>query len=98
MPKFRKLPVEVEAIRWEGFVDGTHTCKVPWPKGWPVDLLGDTWCDGVHWLMIWSLESATLPMREYTMYAKAGDWIIRGTNGELYPCKPDVFAATYEEV
>jgi hypothetical protein len=27
-----------------------------------------------------------------------GDWIIRGIKGELYPCKPDVFAATYDEV
>lgn len=27
-----------------------------------------------------------------------GDWIIRGVKGELYPCKPDIFAATYEEV
>ena len=26
-----------------------------------------------------------------------GDWIIKGVNGEFYPCKPDVFAATYEE-
>lgn len=27
-----------------------------------------------------------------------GDWIIRGVKGELYPCKPDIFAATYEKV
>jgi len=27
-----------------------------------------------------------------------GDWIIRGVKGELYPCKPDIFAATYEAV
>lgn len=30
--------------------------------------------------------------------AEPGDWIIRGVQGELYPCKPDVFAATYESV
>lgn len=28
--------------------------------------------------------------------AKPGDWIIRGAKGEMYPCKPDIFAATYE--
>lgn len=28
--------------------------------------------------------------------AQVGDWIIRGVQGELYPCKPDIFAATYE--
>ncbi len=30
------------------------------------------------------------------MQAKPGDWIIRGVQGEFYPCKPDIFAATYE--
>lgn len=33
---------------------------------------------------------------EGTMTANPGDWIIRGVQGEFYPCKPDVFAATYE--
>ena len=35
---------------------------------------------------------------EGTMRANAGDWIIRGVKGELYPCKPDIFEATYEPV
>jgi hypothetical protein len=30
--------------------------------------------------------------------ASPGDWIIKGVKGEYYPCKPDIFAATYEEV
>lgn len=33
---------------------------------------------------------------EGEMRAERGDWIIRGVAGELYPCKPDIFAATYE--
>ena len=33
---------------------------------------------------------------EGTMHAQAGDWLIRGVKGELYPCKPDIFEATYE--
>jgi hypothetical protein len=33
---------------------------------------------------------------EGTMRADVGDWIIRGVKGELYPCKPDIFDATYE--
>lgn len=33
---------------------------------------------------------------EGTMHASPGDWIIRGVKGELYPCKPDIFEATYE--
>lgn len=35
---------------------------------------------------------------EGTMRASPGDWIIRGVKDELYPCKPDVFEATYEPV
>lgn len=36
--------------------------------------------------------------REGTLLATMGDYIIKGVNGELYPCKPDVFAKTYERV
>lgn len=35
---------------------------------------------------------------EGTTIASVGDWIIRGVQGEFYPCKPDIFAATYEPV
>lgn len=35
---------------------------------------------------------------EGVMRADPGDWIIRGVKGELYPCKPDIFEATYEAV
>jgi hypothetical protein len=35
---------------------------------------------------------------EGAMRARTGDWIIQGVQGEFYPCKPDIFAATYEEV
>ncbi len=32
------------------------------------------------------------------MHAKVGDYIIKGVNGELYPCKPDIFEKTYEQL
>lgn len=35
---------------------------------------------------------------EGTMCADPGDWVIRGVKGEFYPCKPDIFAETYEVV
>lgn len=35
---------------------------------------------------------------EGTMLADIGDWIIKGIKGEVYPCKPDIFEATYEPV
>lgn len=36
--------------------------------------------------------------REGRMLVTPGDWIITGIKGEFYPCKPDIFAATYEAV
>jgi hypothetical protein len=36
--------------------------------------------------------------RHGDVHASPGDWIIRGVQGEFYPCKPDIFAATYEPV
>jgi len=41
---------------------------------------------------------ALIQTLEGVMRAEPGDWIIRGVKGELYPCKPDIFAATYEPV
>ena len=39
-----------------------------------------------------------IPTLEGEMTAHIGDWIIKGIKGEYYPCKPDIFEATYEEV
>lgn len=39
-----------------------------------------------------------IPTLEGRIYGSKGDWIIKGVAGEFYPCKPDIFAATYEEV
>lgn len=43
-------------------------------------------------------EDAFIKTLEGTMRVKHGDWVIRGVKGELYPCKSDIFEATYEEV
>lgn len=52
------------------------------------------WCHGIPTpdgkIVIATLEGA--------MTCDVGDWIIRGVKGEFYPCKPDIFAATYEPV
>ncbi len=39
-----------------------------------------------------------IPTLEGVMHASPGDWIITGVQGEQYPCKPDIFAASYKEV
>lgn len=50
--------------------------------------------DGTYYF--WS--SMSIPTLEGPMTANVGDFIIRGVQGEFYPCKPHIFAATYEEV
>jgi hypothetical protein len=45
-----------------------------------------------------NIDHLAIATLEGVMRADAGDWIIRGVKGELYPCKPDIFAATYEPV
>lgn len=57
-----------------------------WPEGVMADCLGGEW---------------TLPYiktLEGAMQVRDGDWVITGVKGERYPCKPDIFAATYEPV
>jgi hypothetical protein len=88
--KYRKKPVVIEAVQWTGdnFADVGTFCPIaigPIVRMEPTDALGS--CN--------RLRISTL---EGDMYADAGDWIIRGVKGEFYPCKPGIFAATYEAV
>jgi hypothetical protein len=81
--RFRKKPVVVEAECLDGTKEG---CKrVHDFLGWVHNDAGN--CPG-------PLEIETL---EGSMMANIGDWIIRGVNGEFYPCKPDIFEKTYEK-
>ena len=85
--KYRKLPVVIDAHR------------VPDP------LIGETVGPLVAWLQEmgrdteWRVAKFGVLIRtlEGEMLANPGDWIIRGVKGELYPCKPDIFAATYKQ-
>lgn len=45
-----------------------------------------------------TIQSQIIHTLEGDMLASPGDWIITGVNGEQYPCKPDIFEKTYEEV
>lgn len=80
--KFRKKPVVIEAIQFTGS-NPAEICRFMGAGEWEEDFLDA------------GLEIKTL---EGTMKASPGDWIIRGVAGEYYPCKPDIFAATYEPV
>jgi len=91
MSKFRKKPVVIEAVQFTGMsvVRGTPWLAAARGKGWgepgAVRIAAD-----VDALEIFTLEGAHR--------ANLDDWIIRGVKGELYPCKPEIFAATYEPV
>ena len=87
--KYRKKPVAVEAFRLNerGFVG----------EDWFWDAVSNNdiithdfgkFCNSPAWCEINTLEG--------TMVANAGDYIIRGIKGEIYPCKPDIFEKTYE--
>jgi len=91
MAKFRKRPVVIEAVRLTGIGVIRETpwlavaADLDWPSPGAVRIAA----------VVDGLEIATL---EGMHLAMIGDWIIRGIKGELYPCKPDIFAATYEAV
>ena len=90
MARYRKKPVVIEAFRWTGGPD-----QVEDPE-WIVEAIvrGD-----VHFVAgPIGVPGSQLIIRtlEGDMCANPGDFIIRGVKGELYPCKPDIFAATYE--
>ena len=79
MPKFRKKPVVIEAIRFIG----SNYEEVR-------EFIGqNTLCSDL------SIVISTL---EGDMVAQKGDYIIKGVQGEFYPCKPDIFNSTYEVV
>ena len=63
-------------------------------------LTADNVLDLFHWCNGKELDdnpsSIVIKTMEGNMTASEGDWIIRGIKGEFYPCKPDIFAATYE--
>jgi hypothetical protein len=97
MPYFRKKPVTIEAVEFRGFdqfglADFSGATRPQWLTEALLKRPGEVG-SAVRFdpdLVIHTLEG------EHR--ANPGDWIIRGVKGELYPCKPDIFAITYEPV
>lgn len=102
MKKYRKKPVVVEAVQW----DGKNLMEIEcFRKG--VSLHGFRMSIAENTQEFWRqeeyeriVEEKGLHIRtlEGEMKANVGDYIIKGVNGEFYPCKPDIFEKTYEEV
>lgn len=94
MNKFRKKPVVIEAVQFNGLDDYMAICD--WAKP-HLEAAGNT--PSLEELFRFETGPIMLVRTiEGTMAANQGDWIIRGVKGEFYPCKPDIFEATYEAV
>lgn len=86
MGAYRKKPVVIEAVQF--------------PQMFDIDarLALEEWIGsfGARDRFIYHGDKLIIKTLEGPMKARVGDWIIRGVKGEFYPCKPDIFAATYE--
>lgn len=90
MPMFRKKPVVIEAMQYlgpSGMLLNVDQAVVF--DDWIAANQGDRKCR-------YSGERFIIPTLEGDHEARPGDWIIRGIKGELYPCRSDIFDATYD--
>ena len=89
--KYKKKPVIIEAIQWNG--ENFDEC---------MNFMGETYGDKETYECIKEKSAKYreiyIETLEGIMTASDGDYIIRGVNGEFYPCKPDIFMKSYEEV
>ena len=85
MNQYRKKPVVIEAVH---YVSDSKECIEECMN----------FCPGLLFETYRANGTLTIPTLEGKMLATLGDWIIKGIKGEFYPCKPDIFEATYEKV
>lgn len=82
--RYRKKPVEIEAIQ----LNANNACEVL------------TFCNENGNIVASSEDCGAISIKtlEGTMLASIGDYVIKGVKGEFYPCKPDIFEATYDKI
>lgn len=92
--KYRKKPVIIEAIQW----NGNNLKEV-------MEFIGsefkyDENSNYITYKFLYNKYTKKLAINtlEGTMEVAKGDYIIKGIKGEFYPCKPDIFEQTYDEV
>ena len=88
MGKYRKKPVVIEAWQWLG--NGFQGTAPDWVLGFR-DINN-------RQIRLRQDNTLNVPTLEGDHVASIGDWLIRGIKGEVYPCKPDIFEATYDRV
>lgn len=82
MARYRKKPVVIDAIQY----DGSNSVEI------------ESFSEGNITKNGGKSDFMTVKSLEGNVVAVTGDWIIKGVNGEFYPCKPDIFEKTYEKV
>lgn len=85
MAKFRKKPIVIEAFQWFG----DHRQEED-PE-WIIKAIKEK-------TVIFRINCMLIETLEGLMRVDEGDYVIQGIKGEIYPCKPDIFVATYEKV
>lgn len=93
MPKYRKKPVVVEAVRWTG-------SNLEEIRNFVGSNLIEEWVEffDIKRTLKEMLVGIAIDTLEGTMRVDYGDYIIKGVKGEFYPCKPDIFKQTYDEI
>lgn len=94
--KYTKKPVEIEAVQlnwanWNEICEFLGPIISPENPARNVDTCSDGCGESTPYIEL------TIPTLEGPMIARHGDYIIKGIHGEFYPCKPDIFEATYSE-
>ena len=90
MPKYRKKPIVIEAVLW--FKIGDHPRVVKWSNDVKTNYQVTCFqCKTPYG------EHGSIATLEGSHIVCSGDWIITGIKGEHYPCKPDIFLASYEQ-
>jgi len=80
--RYKKKPIVIEALQWTGNFEEMSR-----------------FCpSGAFALEANNTSTMCIPTLEGTLTVSEGDYIIKGVKGEVYPCKPDIFHMTYEEV
>ncbi len=100
MHLFRKKPVIIEAVQFEriDLLEGeVHNIQFSTSEPLP-QWVRDAFVDDQLWPNLKDGKSLVVKTLEGEHIASPGDWIIRGVEGELYPCKPNIFAQIYEAV
>lgn len=95
MKRYRKKPISIEAVQWCG---DNWSEVAEWVYGEVPELAEDDY-DSDDFTIVPAEQAGQLSILtlEGEMYANTNDWIIKGVQGEFYPCKPDIFDMTYEE-